>query len=284
MKITLKNARTALVLLTAAIFLAAPVTVQAKASSVRLNVNRTYEQYDLTGDGKADRLKVSSDRLDRYTYRDYRIHLNGKKALSVATGRLVFDLKIERLQLDNKKIYLAIIPVSDNGDVPGAAIYQCKGGRFSKAADLNDMSKIGYHNSVRIIKAAGNKITVEHSVMSYALGSISFRLDYQYKNGKLVQVTTKPKLTDFYLKHIKKAYWTSNYTLPVLRSLGGKRVATLKKGQKAKIDRICLNAKHNKIYLHVKIKGGRSGWVKGWTKDTSLSTSTGMFAEVQYTG
>ncbi len=284
MKTTLKNARTALLLLTAAVFLAAPVTAQAKASSVKLDVNRTYKQYDFTGDKKADRLKVSSDRFDEYAYRDYQIHLNGKKALSITTGRPVFDFKINRLQLNNKKIYLAIIPVSDNGDVPGAAIYQCKGTQLTKAADLNDMSEIGYHNSVRIIKAAGNKITVEHSVMSYALGSISFRLDYQYKNGKLVQATTKPKLTDFHLKHIKKAYWTSNYTLTALKSPGGKRVATLKKGQKAKIDRIYLNAKHNKIYLHVKIKGGKSGWVKGWTKDTSLSTSTGMFAEVQYAG
>ncbi len=283
MKTFLKNALAALVLLIAAMFLAAPVTAQAKASNIKLDVNRTYKQYDFTGDQKPDKFRFSTASYNAYAFKSYQVSLNGKKALPEINGNF-YSFEIRRLELNNKKIYLAIIPVTDNGDILGAAIYQYNGGKFNRVVDLNDMFKIGYHNNAKILKVTGNKITVEHSVMSYALGLISFRLDYQYKNGKLVQATTKPKLTDFRLKYIKKAYWTANYAMTALKSPGGKRVATLKKGQKAKIDRIYLNAKHNKIYLHVKIKGGKSGWVKGWTEDSSRSSSTGMFAEVQYAG
>lgn len=69
----------------------------------------------------------------------------------------------------------------------------------------------------------------------------------------------------------------------VLKSPSGKRIATLKKGQKAKVNRIYLNPKHTKIYLNVKIKGGKSGWVKGWTS-SSPQSSKGMFEEAQYSG
>lgn len=178
---------------------------------------------------------------------------------------------------------MSIIPVTDNADTPGAAIYQYKGGRFKKAVDLDAMQKISTHNSAKIMKVTGNKITVEHSVMSYALGLISFRLDYQYQNQKLVQTTDKPKLTDSHLKALKKSYWTAGHSMHILKSPSGKRIATLKKGQKAKVNRIYLNPKHTKIYLNVKIKGGKSGWVKGWTS-SSPQSSKGMFEEAQYSG
>lgn len=281
MKTTLKNALATFVLLAATLLIAAPVTAQAKASNIQLDVNRTYKQYDFTGDKKPDKLKVSASK-ESYSYRNYNVYLNGKKALSI-NGGFYLQFRINRLELKNKKTYLAIIPVTDNADIPGAAIYQYQNGKFNRIVNLNDMSKIGYHNSAEIVKASGNKITVKYSVMSYALGLISFNLDYQYKNGKLVQATTKPKLTDFYLKYIKKPYWTAAHSMKVLKNPDGTRITTLKKGQKVKIDKIYLNAKHTKIYLHVKIKGGKSGWVKGWTEGSS-SPSDVMFKEVVYAG
>ncbi len=98
-----------------------------------------------------------------------------------------------------------------------------------KAIDLDLMSKIGFHNSVERIKVSGNKITVKYWEMSYALGGIGFKLDYVYKNGKMVQKTTKAKVTTVQ----RKKYWTANRSMKVLKSPGRK-----------------------------------SGWVKGLTKST----------------
>lgn len=282
MKTSLKNALATFLLLAAALLIAGPVTAQAKASNIQLDVNRTYKQYDFTGDKKPDKLRVSTNSQDSDSYGNCKVYLNGKKMFSIK-GRRYYEFRINRLELKNNKTYLAIIPVTDNADIPGAAIYQFKSGKFNKVVNLDAMSQIGYHNSAKVIKVSGNKITVEHCVMSYALGAITFNLDYQYKNGKLVQTTTKPKLTDFYLKYIKKPYWTAAHSMKVLKNPDGKRITTLKKGQKVKIDKIYLNAKHTKIYLHVKIKGGKSGWVKGWTKGSS-SPSDVMFKEVVYAG
>ena len=282
MKTLFKKGMAAIVLLTAALLAAAPSSVQAKAPSIQLNVNQTYKQYDFTGNKKPDKLRISTSSSDSSSYENCQVYLNEKKVLTIK-GRRYYSFHINRLELKNKNIYLSIIPVTDNADTPGAAIYQYKGGRFKKAVDLDAMQKISTHNSAKIMKVTGNKITVEHGVMSYALGLISFRLDYQYQNQKLVQTTDKPKLTDSHLKALKKSYWTAGHSMHILKSPSGKRIATLKKGQKAKVNRIYLNPKHTKIYLNVKIKGGKSGWVKGWTS-SSPQSSKGMFEEAQYSG
>ena len=282
MKTLFKKGMAAIVLLTAALLAAAPSSVQAKAPSIQLNVNQTYKQYDFTGNKKPDKLRISTSSSDSSSYENCQVYLNEKKVLTIK-GRRYYSFHINRLELKNKNIYLSIIPVTDNADTPGAAIYQYKGGRFKKAVDLDAMQKISTHNSAKIMKVTGNKITVEHSVMSYALGLISFRLDYQYQNQKLVQTTDKPKLTGSHLKALKKSYWTAGHSMHILKSPSGKRIATLKKGQKAKVNRIYLNPKHTKIYLNVKIKGGKSGWVKGWTS-SSPQSSKGMFEEAQYSG
>ena len=233
MKTLFKKGMAAIVLLTAALLAAAPSSVQAKAPSIQLNVNQTYKQYDFTGNKKPDKLRISTSSSDSSSYENCQVYLNEKKVLTIK-GRRYYSFHINRLELKNKNIYLSIIPVTDNADTPGAAIYQYKGGRFKKAVDLDAMQKISTHNSAKIMKVTGNKITVEHSVMSYALGLISFRLDYQYQNQKLVQTTDKPKLTDSHLKALKKSYWTAGHSMHILKSPSGKRIATLKKARRQK--------------------------------------------------
>lgn len=272
-----------LAFLTAVLFIAVPVSAEAKAANNKLKMNQTYTKYDITGDKKADTLRVSGSWDKRYdVISGYEVYVNGKRVLKKAgKDGPIYSLDIRRLELKNGKTFLSIVPESNNGDVPGAAIYQYKGGKLKKVIDLNDMSKIGYHNNIMNIKVSGNKISVKYGIMSYSIGGICFYLDYQYKGGKMVQKTTNVKLTDTFIKYQKKTYWTANQSMKVLKSPGGKKTATLVKGKKVKIDRIYINTKHNKVYLHVKIKGGKSGWVKGLTKYPFSKT---MFKEVMYAG
>lgn len=271
-----------LLVLTAALFIAVPVSAEAEAANNKLKVNQTYTKYDITGDKKADTLLISGNWDKEYEeFSSYEVYINGKNVLKKSNkyGQ-IYSLDIRRLELQNGKTFLSIVPGSYNDDVPGAAIYQYKDGKLKQVIDLDAMSKIGYHNSIGSIKVSGNKITVKYRVMSYSLGGISFSLDYQYKNGKMVQKTTNTKVSETIINYQKKTYWTANKTMKVLKSPGGKKTATLVKGKKVKIDRIYINMKHNQIYLHVKIKGGKSGWVKGLTKYPSKT----LFKEVMYAG
>ncbi len=280
-----KGLAAAVFLLAVGLFIATPASAEAKTANNLLNVNKTYTQYDVTGDKKADKLLISAawDEQARM-YHGCNVFINGKKAYSCNASPYLYAYSIEarRLKLDNGKVYLALIPTVDNSDIPGAAIYQYKKGKLKKAIDLDSMSKIGNHNSVKKIVVSGNKIGVTYSEMSYSLGLISFRLDYQYKKGKMTQRTTKPKLIETSQSYQKKTYWTASQTMDVLKSPGGKKVATLKPGKKVKIDKIYLNVKHTKIYLHVKIKGGKFGWIKGLTKFPGEDAI--LFKEVVYAG
>ncbi len=275
----------AVFLLAVGFFMVTPASAEAKTANNLLEVNKTYTQYDVTGDKKADKLLISAPYNERYQmYEGCDVFINGKKALSYNTSTSLYTYSIEarRLKLDNGKTYLALLRTIENYDIPGAAIYQYKKGKLKKVIDLDSMSKIGYHNNVRKITVSGNKIGVTYGEMSYSLGAISFRLDYQYKKGKMTQKTTQPKLKETYLDYLKQSYWTANLTMNVLKSPGGKKIATLKPEKKVKIDKIYLNAKHTKIYLHVKIKGGKSGWVKGLTKYPNENAT--LFKEVVYAG
>lgn len=271
-----------MVLILAAL-LVAPRPVEAKASVKKLKVNKTYKGYDMTGDKKADTFRVSGDIVDNGTYKHYKgyaVYLNGKKVLSKTS--YILDFKIYRLELKNGKVFLAFVPLVENGDVFGAAIYQYKSGNLKKLLDLYNMQKIGYHNNVSKISVSGNTIRVKYGVMSYSLASIGFSLDYQYKGGKLIQKSTQTKLTESIIKLQKKSYWTAKRSMKLLNKVDGKKIATITKGKKVKIDKIYLNAKHTKIYLHVKVKGGRSGWVKGLTKYPEYGRE--LFEEVMYAG
>ncbi len=269
-------------LLAAAFLLAPPAIAQAQPSSVRLTVGRTYTQYDITGDKKPDRLRITAARSNPYCYNAYHVYINGKKVLS-KEHTYVLNFDIRRLELKNGKVYLALVPGIDNGDSPGAAIYQYKNKRLQKAIALDTMSKIGNHNNIEDIRVSGNKIRVKHGVMSCSLGSVGFWLDHQYKNGRFLQKAAETKLTHTMLPYTGKTHWTANRSMKISKTPGGRQTATLKKGQKVKIDQIYLNAKHTKIYLHVKIKGGRSGWIKGLTSFPSPTGNT-LFQEVQYAG
>lgn len=275
----------AVFLLAIGIFAAMPSPAEAKAANNTLEVNKTYTQYDVTGDKKADTFRVSAPWNESYKmYGRYEVFINGKKALSAKSNGSNFSyrINIQRLKLNNGKVYLAIAASIDNSDIPEAAIYQYKNGKLKKAIDLDAMDKIGYHNSVSNISASGNQIGVTYHEMSYSLGYISFRLNYQYKSGKMVQKTTKPKLLKIYETDAKGFYWTANRSMSVRKAPGGKKITTLKPGKKATIDRLYINTKHNKIYLHVKIKGGKAGWVKGLTKYPAGGNP--LFKEVVYAG
>lgn len=274
---------TVLIFLMAALFIAVPLSAEAKASNKKLKVNQTYTQYDITGDKKADTLLVSGDWDEKYGgFVGYEVFVNGKSVLKKKSGYgLDYSIDVRRLELKNGKTFLSIVPGTSNDDVPGAAVYQYQDDKLKQVIDLDAMSKIGYHNSIGGIKVSGNKITVKYRVMSYSLGGISFSLDYQLKNGKMIQKTTDTRITDTLMHYRKKTYWTANRSMKVMKSPGGQKVTTLAKGKKVKIDRIYINAKHNKIYLHVKIKGGKSGWVKGLTK---YPGSKILFKEVMYAG
>ncbi|HCT91254.1 MAG TPA: hypothetical protein DF613_07735 [Lachnospiraceae bacterium] len=272
-------------LLVLAVMFAVPCSVEAKASAKKLKVDKTYKNYDMTGDKKADTFRVSGDAVDHGTYKEYKgyeVYLNGEKVLS-DTG-YILDITIYRLELKNGEVFAAIVPESNNGDVFGAAVYKYnnKEHKLKKLLDLYNMKKIGNHNNVSKISVSGNTIRVKHGVMSYSLASIGFSLDYQYKGGKLVQKSTQTKLTETTLKYQKKSYWTAKRSMTLLNKVGGKKIAAITKGKEIKIDKIYLNAKHTQIYLHVKVKGGRTGWVKGLTKYPGYNRE--LFEEVMYAG
>ena len=261
----------------AAVFFMTPVSAEAKAGKQKLKINTTYTKYDFTGDKKEDKFLISA-KDNGWAITEYSVFINGKEVFSKTSEYgLGYDIDVYRLELKNGKVFVAIIPIIDNGDIPDAAIYMYKNEKLTEVAPLDKLYSMGNHVSVSKMSVSGNKVKVKYSVMSNSLGSISFTLDYKYKSGKLVRATTKSKLTSGL--NIKK--WTANKKIKVYKSPNSKKkVMTLKKGQKVKIDKIYVNKKYSVTYLHVKTSKGKSGWIKG-LKSYPKKT---LFKEVVYAG
>jgi len=92
------------VLLSAAVMLCAvffPLTAQAAQKKlITLSPNHTYTQYDVTSDGKNDKLEIVF-----LPYKKLQFYINDKKVYS-SNVKNVFDIDIELCTLNSKKNYI----------------------------------------------------------------------------------------------------------------------------------------------------------------------------------
>lgn len=64
-----------------ALFAAAPVCAHANPSMAKLELNRTTSSYDITGDGKKDKIKIAGTYDSGFDgYKRLTVYVNGKQA------------------------------------------------------------------------------------------------------------------------------------------------------------------------------------------------------------
>lgn len=169
-----------------------PLTAQAKSGAttkkaVYLKENKTYRQYDVTGDGKADRIKV---KCSSYYYSESgngetAIYVNGKKRKKFSDGAAV-DLYL--VAMTKKLSYIIAISQYKGGDASAAA-YRYVNGRFKKA-NAGELGKVLTFE--RIKKNTKNELYVEITTGRYEQDIFEdeafqpFTAVYKVKNKKLV--------------------------------------------------------------------------------------------------
>lgn len=134
----------------------------------------TVSKYDVTGDGKADKVKFKRFWGTKSKAHILRIYVNGKRALSVKSvienkdRPPVWSVKIAKL--DNGRSYIYLTQARDNGRYIKSAFYRYyKSGRAMKM--VKDISKCTWRNCpepggpdtryASIKKVLGNKIYLE---------------------------------------------------------------------------------------------------------------------------
>lgn len=248
---------------------AVPMQADAKAGkttkkAVSLTPGKTYKKYDVTGDGKADKLKYTSKHYSEGTESgnvEYTIFVNGKKKQIIEAGR---GGGVWLMAPKKNRSYLVV----DWGmfGASGASIYKYKNGKFRSCykkflgedvLDYSEPYKVSKNGFSVIISAGKHQRDIvtpddynyDHEYPSFVVnykiskkGKISLKSRYGKAKGKNTYTVEKPFNTS------KKAS-VDGYDGPMTRL-----------GDSVQLTRIYLR-KDGTVAYEAKINGSKKGWI-----------------------
>ncbi|MCC8067108.1 MAG: hypothetical protein LIO94_08420 [Clostridiales bacterium] len=242
----------------------------ANPSVVSLSTDTVYKKYDITGDGKADKIKLKMVEGSIEGYSAIKVYVNGSlagKFKSEYTYYAVQDINL--YTLDNGKVFLYISLRGDNSPVL-CAFYQYKSGKLKKVVDLYSLfSKYGglngYYYAATITVQSGNKLKIEMPVQLYTTGMATITYKCVYKSGTL-KLSSKKGTVSVYNSSGGTSL-TANKKITAYKKAGSSQKAfTIKAGSNVTIDKCWISG--SKLYLRVRYNG-KYGWIKGLSYSTS---------------
>lgn len=249
---------------------------------VRLKPGKTYTKYDITGDKKKDKIKITLEKRDESDFiKQITVSVNGKKIVKKGIGS--FYYKTSLVTLKNGKIYLWVKSSSEDADDTWGCLYQyCKGKLEKKLKFDGYVKKYYYHLSTDVVKVSGNTLTVKQSNMTSPLGEAVYKYDYKYENGKFHIVSRTAAIVKASYSYRTKSSWGTLknnkmlYTSPSTSKSTGVAVTA---GTKAKATSIYMCDKF--ISVKIKTADGKTGWLKCGKK---FDESKLLFKECFYAG
>lgn len=272
MKEKLKKIRNLLflcfVLVTAGILFQAQDAQAAKIGSYKLSDSKPTKKYDVTGDGKADKIEIKKLNKSKdgalYSYLGYKILVNGKTIFNSTSGYNRLDISL----IKTKKYSYFKIDEWNCGDIGAIEkIYEYSGKRLKESISLRNIEKKYegwiFHYKISSVKAHSIKIKIEGQTGMLGETKSSFELKVG-KGGKLslakkvVGVSCKIWLDDHL---VTPKYLITTKKIQVYKNEGTtKKAFSIKKGSKVKITKVSIRKKKPTYYCIT--KSGKKGWIK----------------------
>ena len=185
---------------------------KATTSAVYLSHKKTYSSYDITGNGKADKIKVNylsavktSDGVGHAS-----VYVNGKKKRVFKGGNSV---KVRLIAPTKKKVFL-VVEYNYKDGIYEAFLYRYSSGKFKKIYS----NSIYYpFSSGKITKVSSDTISVKATTTKYDNGlfpsdyscAASFKIYYSINKYKISRKSRYLTAYDNYF-YAKKDFWTSS--------------------------------------------------------------------------
>lgn len=254
------------------------------AKAYSLSANRTYTNYDVTGDRKADKFYVYSWTSSNSTSPTFAVYINDKRVF--ATSGYYYYAKINLIKLKNGKCFLYLANPSDNDDASVCGVFKYSGGKLKQVINCNKGfgTAARSHTGGEVTKVYGNKMSVKFRVMSVMTAYTEGTYVYKYRNGTLKKTSKFGKL---------KVGYNSKNANKALKSMKAYRTTTckstkflIKKGQTVHFKKVYV--KGSTIRYQVKV-GKKYGWIKVATKQNSpllywKRTPYGSFSQPPFEG
>ena len=168
-----------------------PLTVKAaQKSNISIRPNVTYSKYDITGDGKADKIRINF-KSESYL----NIEVNGKKSFSL-NAQNIYLVNADLYTLNGNKHFLKLkCQDIDNDHIDYDKLLTYKSGKLVSAVNLMSHRKGAFnarHNSFTQ-KVGANYIQIRMQSMPGGVGSIQYTITYKLSGSSLkLSKTTYP--------------------------------------------------------------------------------------------
>lgn len=252
----------------------------ANAANVSVKPDEVYSSYDVTGDGKADIVKVKVVELaDEKNSGNLQVLVND---IVVFEQQREADpyWEVKLLQLENGKVFFDIESTILSDDDAIHQLYVYENDKLKSVYDFQKYyDKYASYYFVDVVKVSGNTIKTEVKAQFHTTGIVKFDMNLKYKDGKFKRTssTFAPKYKSMSMKN----KWTAKTKIKVYKKAGSKKVAyTLKKGNVIKINKIIY--KNNKVYFQVKNNNGKGK--TGYIPAAKKAAKSKYFKESQFAG
>ena len=237
---------------------------------------KTWTRYDITGDGKKDRIKVVRKK-SQYDgcWNGADIYVNNTKVCAI--NKAFMGMSIRIITLSNGKPFLCLRGGTDNDISVFHGLYQYRNGKIVQVVNFINETYGRPVNEAKIY-LSGNTVRVRTEAMSYSLGYCTTEFTYKYQKGTLLRTSNYGKYIKLNAANKRTGLFSAAkniqaYTTPT----SGSKAFVIRKNTGVKI----LNfwTAGNKMYIRVK-NGSKTGWIKAVT----FKESQGYAGSPQFSG
>ena len=227
-------------------------TITNAASVKDIPVKKTISA-DITGDGKADKILITTTMDDDFRVKKLKVTVNKKTAFSKnCTDSGINYITAKYAKMTNKNEFIQLMGIGDNDYIVFNQIYKYN----NTSKKLYSVSKLD-NTACEIVSAKKNRLTLHHGEQPAETGWLTWKMSYKFRNNtSTVKSTIGYSRKDSYSKLFRKNIFV---TAKKLRFYNGKKLAfTVPKGKQVTLKKLTLSK--GNIYLQFQY-GKKTGWI-----------------------
>jgi len=237
---------------------------KADAATAGIKIENGEDSYDVTGDGKADKIEIKCTYPDQYGNDcggGWKIIVNNKTVWTQKEKDPYYCIRVTLYRVSKKQIYFEILVYGwEDSNEHLHTLYQMKAEKLKSICDFRKPI-LKYMNdgrySIGIKSMTSKKMVVEGYNQFYATGVINWKMTYKLKGGKWQRQGSSYAV--YRWDNLEK--WTAGRKITAYTTAGGsKKAFTVNPGDKVKIKKIQL--KKNNTYIQLVNSKGKKGWMK----------------------
>ena len=237
------------------------ITNAASAKSVKDISIKNIFSADVTGDGKEDKILITTSRDKDSCVKQLKVTINKKVAFTKnCTNQGINYFKAKYARMSNKNELIQLIGFGDNDYIACNQIYKYSN-KSKKLYCVSNLNETAYE----IASAKKNSLIINHGDQPSETGWIAWKMAYTFRNNKLVLVNTTTSTVKSTISTARNDYYSKLFqknifvTAKKLSFYNGKKLAySVPAGTKVTLKKLTLSK--GKIYLQFQY-GKKTGWI-----------------------